>query len=339
MAAVQTRERSASTKKPFGWIQRLYKKSSTHDGEESVHAVNLTSRKPLGAVQTFDNESCNLSMTHTNDVSSLRPTISTRAHSIDSNAAGRHVDAISSPIVDTDQLLTPRPNHHSDPDNFPSTMGDGETLVDRNSTHYPLISSDNHKSGPYDSHFTNEAAKDENRDAFSRNDDFIRSTGSSTGSPIPSLFSNKTTETAPTASLFPPPSSIMSFRTVAGLGATDNASMLTLASSSKGPLRRRTSTDTSCSVRALAPASGRASFESSRTGYTESRRTGQHNSNNLILLDDPGQGHIAGRPKWNNDGMSSRSIGGMSVKSDVRLFAPDEDRPQNDETTMQEDCP
>lgn len=157
-------------KKPFGWISKFYKKS---------HPTNV-------GELTDDTENA--------DISSLRPTISTRVPSTSSIA---HVELSPTESFETAQeVIEP---------SAPSVQ--------------------------------------------------------SKESSIPSIFTTKTAETQPTIAV---PPSVMSSRASGYIGASDNASMLTLASSSKGPRRRR-SIDTNCSMRAIAPASARGSFESART--------------------------------------------------------------------------
>lgn len=247
-----------SSKKPFSWLSRLYRRPKEADGTSLEHSdghlapSSAARMTPTGVRETpvlgVNGEDA-LSLPP--DTSSLRPTISTRVPSIASNQAVVDVDATVDPVPavstpdsagrgsllaldaapkDDLSALTPRPS-------------DRATFVDEGIVAPPI----------------------EGLAPISANPD-APSSHSSKDSPIPSLFTTRTAETQPTV-FVPPPSSIMSGR--GPMGAADNASTLTLASSTKA-VRRRRSLDTNCSVRALAPASARNSHESERPSiYTE----------------------------------------------------------------------
>lgn len=320
MATVQTRERSHSTRKPFGWIQRLYRKSSPHDfgdGENQAHALTpaaTTEGAPfLGIGAQMDDSGGG------NDMSSLRPTISTRAPSIAqstvSNAAVRNVEAISSPVdsFDTDDsahrltTIQPADTLLAAPQTPAVRASNGVPTTRLTATH-----TDRQAVATVVSPALNEEA--------SSGPTYSTSIHSSNRSSFPSIFTSKTVDTQPTIPHFTHPASIMSARNGGGLGANDNASMLTLASSSKGPHRRRLSTDTNCSVFAIAPASGRASFESSRTGQTDLRRASGPNNTNMLLFTDDGGTSTSPRPLGRvGDGPNSsrRSVSGFSTRSDT----------------------
>lgn len=334
MAAVQTRERSGSTRKPFGWIQRLYKKSSQGDVEHRG-AINLEDPSKNSNIDSTFHEFGAASVAGSitaNDMSSLRPTISTRAPSIAqsmaSNAAIRNVDAISSAINPAELEMTPKVTDNGRSVFSHSPINDDETLVDnvRSSHVHPQ---DNSLEGRKTIEALEMDAGDVREDNRENRHDsqYTTSSYSSKESPMPSLFSSRTTETAPTISLFTHPASVISARTTNGPGAQDNASMLTLASSSKGPHQRRTSTDTNCSVRALAPASARGSFESSRTGLTDPRRFTMHNGH-PILLDDGNTIQSIGpgrsRQPISENMAARRSVSGLSAVS-VQSTINDED--------------
>lgn len=272
---IQRGDRTGSgNKKTFSWISRFYRKpqasyrSSSNDASQEGSDTSSVAGPFLGITQSQGNDFAN------NEVSSLRPTISTRAPSTSSNVAVHNIEAISSSVacsaesfktvIDsdhereldvvapplqagaeeleaTDQLATPMFHQTELPHHAVASTSSNSIMPE------PLLSSEN-------------------------------SFRSSKDSPIPSIFTTRTTDTQPTFANLAHPSSIMSSHASgANIGASDNASMLTLASSSKGPRRRR-SIDTNCSMRAIAPASARGSFESSRTGFTDVRPNGVQNS-------------------------------------------------------------
>lgn len=322
MAAVQVRDRSGATKKPFGWLQRLYKRSSPIDAETPQYAgentlTNSTSQEPpfLGITASVSSNYGG------NESSSLRPTISTRPPSVaasdSSHAAIRNVDAISSPVLTVREFSQNRINTHGVESSVAPPIHRESALASSadHNKNGSLVSGDHQ-----DQFITNRHNSTTSHDDFvsrttSRN--YSESGESSKDSPIASIFTTRTMETQPTISHLAHPASILSFRTGGGLGANDNASMLTLASSSKGPRRRRNSTDTNCSVLAIAPASARGSFDSSRTGITDHRRPSNLNVNSLLLAEDVHTGTTRNyRP---NDATSSRrSVSGLSTMSDTR---------------------
>ncbi|BFZ53667.1 hypothetical protein PYCC9005_000696 [Savitreella phatthalungensis] len=262
-------------RKPFSWLQRLYRRPKESD---SADGASLTVPQHSAShdipVLGIREDAASLPP----ETSSLRPTISTRVPSIASNQAVLDVDVaagndsaldeeheIEGDLTATDitsAAQTPRAaqaprfptppaiatsHRHDDPDIEPplNTATTAETTGTA-----PII------------HTTPTSPP---------------SVRSSKESPIPSIFTTRTAETQPTTHLAGStgangPASILSGRMgilgggVSGggsFGAADNASTLTLASSSKGPRRRR-SLDTNCSVRALAPGSARNSTESER---------------------------------------------------------------------------
>lgn len=326
MATVLPRDRLPTTKRPFGWISRLYKRAPPHEDIAITHASSSTSNNApfLGIGPSSGNS------TKVNDASSLRPTISTRAPSIAqsmaSNAAIHNVEAISSPVV----VSTNSPK-------LAATL-DVPSNVSNNALAPPILQSTAATESIHDSDSEVDAgatiesadgdttletacagrAKEKEHESV-QPDHLYATSQSSRNSAMTSIFTTRTVETQPTIShLTHPTASIMSSRTGhGGLGANDNASMLTLASSSKGNRRRRNSTDTNCSVLALAPASARGSFESSRTGLTDTRRTGVANSGHLIFTED-GAPPGSRTSRLIADGMSSRrSVSGLSVLSDA----------------------
>lgn len=285
MTTVHPRERLHQSRRPFGWIARLYRR--TPQIEELGPVSRTTSSISNGAPFLGLGSSAGNSFL-INDTSSLRPTISTRppsvAQSIASNAAVHDVEAISSPVTVI-------------PDS-PHTLSRQEDDLNSTLVAPPLLpSGDGHPSPTKDIIAPDTSLVAEQGLALQT---LTTSTGvdretvsaaasqSSKNSAMTSLFTTRTIETQPTVfHLSHRAGSFISSRTGnIGSGANDNASMLTLASSSKGTRRRRNSTDTNCSVLAIAPASARGSFESSRTGATDTRRTGISNPGHLFFPDD-----------------------------------------------------
>lgn len=320
MAAVQARDRAGATKKPFGWLQRLYKRSSATDADSRHYGSEST--RIFGSQESpFLDTAASVSSNYAgNDSSSLRPTISTRppsmAGSDSSHAAIHNVDAISSPVTVRRESAQTRSNSHtSEPSVAPPIHRDITTVspTERNKS-VSRVSSEHHDQHVEHRHNSTTGHEDFISRQTSRN--YSESNESSKDSPIPSIFTARTVETQPTISHLAHPASILSSRTGGGLGANDNASMLTLASSSKGPRRRRNSTDTNCSVLAIAPASARASFDSSRTGVTDHRRP--LNTNSLVLSDDMHNSTSTRNIRPNDANSSRRSVSGLSAMSDTR---------------------
>lgn len=267
-SVIEHRQKTSASR--FSWLSKLYKRNTIH-GHTARSNRNVSSQPSTpgssvhGAPFLSLQQSGNSQDTFSSDASSLWPTISTRAPSVSSNAAVLNVEAPASLAGHrnsrADSTLSLKGDASKDSAREADESGTLQSAKQR------TIDTQSRDEGPDDDEMIDtprigmdEHAEDENSLPSPR-----ASMHSSKESPIPSIFTTRTMETQPTQ-FHHTPASLLSQRTGGnmGAGAADNASILTLASSSKARRRRR-SIDTQASMLALAPASARTSFDSSHT--------------------------------------------------------------------------
>ncbi|ORY81968.1 hypothetical protein BCR37DRAFT_387458 [Protomyces lactucae-debilis] len=270
MASVMHSRQKGSASSRFSWLSKLYKRTATHGDPTAARNNNAQNAHHLSTPASSVHGAPFLSLQQTgsslegsgSDASSLRPTISTRAPSVSSNAAVLNVEAPSqarglrdSRMPSMLSLTDTSDRRPVDPEDRPlatEKTEDDLSEADGETVDTPRIGMDEETADNASTHSP------------------MASLHSSKESTVLSIFTTRTAETQPT--FFPQTAaSLLSQRTsgVMGTGAADNASMLTLASSSKARRRRR-SIDTQASMRALAPASARTSFESAHTQHNAS---------------------------------------------------------------------